>query len=55
MPCVGDWAVRVLDVLGLDNLAIGLVAGVDTADRPSPGASVNEHADPAPRFPASSS
>jgi hypothetical protein len=50
MPCVGGWAVRVLDVLGLDKLAIELVAGVDAADRPSPGASANEHADPTPRL-----
>jgi len=37
-------------LLGLDKLAIELVAGVDAADRPSPGASANEHADPTPRL-----
>lgn len=47
---MGGWAVRVLDLLGLDKLAIELVAGVDAADRPSPGASANEHADPTPRL-----
>jgi hypothetical protein len=50
MPCMRGWAVRVLDLLGLDKLAIELVAGVDAADRPSPGASANEHADPTPRL-----
>src|SRR6266480_6377148 len=50
MPCMGGWAVRVLDLLGLDKLAIELVAGVDAADRPSPVASANEHADPTPRL-----
>ena len=50
MPCMGGWAVRVLDLLGLDKLAIELVAGVDAADRPSPGASATEHADPTPRL-----
>jgi hypothetical protein len=30
---MGGWAVRVLDLLGLDKLAIELVAGVDAADR----------------------
>jgi hypothetical protein len=37
-------------LLGLDKLAIELVAGVDAADHPSPGASANEHADPTPRL-----
>jgi hypothetical protein len=50
MPYMGGWAVRVLDLLGLDKLSIELVAGVDAADRPSPGASANEHADPTPRL-----
>ena len=50
MPCMGGWAVRVLDLLSLDKLAIELVAGVDAADRPSPGASATEHTDPTPRL-----
>jgi purine catabolism regulator len=40
--------VCVLDLVELDELAIELVAGVDAADRPLSGASVNEHADPTP-------
>jgi len=47
---MGGWAVRVLGLLGLDKLAIELVAGVDAADRPLPGVSANEHADPTPRL-----
>jgi hypothetical protein len=47
---MGGWEVRVLDLLGRDKLAIELVAGVDAADRPLPGASANEHADPTPRL-----
>jgi hypothetical protein len=34
MPYIGGWAVRVLDLLGPDELAIELTAGVD-ADRPA--------------------
>jgi hypothetical protein len=29
IPYIGGWAVRVLDLLGLDELAIEQVAGVD--------------------------
>jgi hypothetical protein len=50
MPRTGGWAACVLDALGLDKLAIELVAGVDAVGRPLPGASANEHADPTPQL-----
>jgi hypothetical protein len=36
-PYMGSWAVHVLDLLGLDELAIELVAGVDAGRPPVAG------------------
>jgi hypothetical protein len=37
MPYMGGWTVRVLDLLGLDELAIELTAGVDASRPPVAG------------------
>jgi hypothetical protein len=50
-PCCTweGWAVRVLDLLGLDEQSSWWPAWM-RADRPLPGASANESADPTPRL-----